>query len=103
MTLLRSFWFSALIVVIVCSCAPPPVPSDVSAAASDIRRYLNAFEGLSPDEVRARLSGVDLVEEEWSEEGLSGRQLVATFAEYEIRFLFFQEKVITTSLQILSQ
>jgi hypothetical protein len=103
MKLLRLFWFSALIAAIVCSCASPPVPSDVSAAASDIRRYLNAFEGLSPDEVRARLSGVDLVEEEWGEEGFGGRQLVATFPEYEIRFLFLQDKVITTSLQILSE
>jgi hypothetical protein len=92
-----------MVVVLVCSCASSPVPSDVSAAVSDIRRYVNAFEGLSPDGVRARLSGVDLVEEEWSEEGFGGRQLVATFPEYEIRFLFLQDEVITTSLQILSQ
>jgi hypothetical protein len=44
-----------------------------------------------------------LSEEDWSEGGFGGKQLVATFAQHEVRVLFLDGKAIATSVQILSE
>ena len=53
--------------------------------------------------VRSKLAAAKLSEEEWKEGDFGGRQLVATFPEYEIRVFFLKDQAITTSLQILSK
>jgi len=52
---------------------------------------------------RSRLAGAKLSEEEWNEGGFGGKQLVATFPDYEVRVFFSEDTVITTSFQILSK
>jgi hypothetical protein len=52
---------------------------------------------------RRRLAGEKLNEEEWKEGEFGGKQLVAEFPLYELRLLFLEDKVIVTSVQILSK
>ncbi|MDB6066949.1 MAG: hypothetical protein JWR26_3157 [Pedosphaera sp.] len=52
---------------------------------------------------RARLAGAKFDEKEWSGRGFGGRQLVATFPEYQVRVFFLEDKAITTSLQIITK
>jgi hypothetical protein len=94
----------AIFGLLVCSCTTRTrTAADLKSPVSAIRQYVDSFEGLSMEEVRARFSDVQLTEEEWREGGFVGRQLVATFPEYEVRVLFSGNEVITTSFQVLSE
>ena len=55
------------------------------------------------NEVRNKLAGSDLREETWNRDGFGGKQLVAKFPEHEVRVMFLNDKVITTSIQIISK
>lgn len=101
--------FRTLLPISVCaaclvgSCSPPPSPTDVKSSVSILSRYADSFHGLSLSEARGRLSDGKLSEEAWSERGFGGKQLVATYPRYEVRVLFLDGKVITTSVQVLSK
>ena len=100
------FWIpltlSVLAACTVSSCTHRHTPN-LSSSVSAIRQYADSFEGLSMSEARSRLTGGTLSEEEWSEGGFGGKQLVATFPQYEVRVMFLEGKAITTSVQILSE
>jgi hypothetical protein len=94
---------SVLAACFVSSCSHPHVPADVKSSVSAIRQYADSFEGLSMTEARSRLAEGKLIEEDWSEGGFGGKQLVAIFPQYEVRVMFLDGKAITTSIQILSE
>ena len=101
---LRQFTvISAVVALLACSCARPHDPSDLKASIASIRRYAESFEGLDAKAVRRRLAGAQLSEEEWNEGEFGGKQVVATFPEYEVRVFLAEGKTITTSVQILSK
>jgi hypothetical protein len=72
-------------------------------SVSTIQQYAASFKGLSIDEARARLVGAKISEVPWSKDGFGGKQLVATFPSYQVRVLFEGDRVITTSVQIISK
>jgi len=92
-----------LILLLVCSCAAPHTSPDLGVSVSRIRQYTDSFKGLSAEAARSRLSGARMTEEDWKEGEFGGKQLVATFPEYEVRVFFFGDKFVTTSFQILSK
>jgi len=92
-----------LILFLACSCATPRTSPELDASVSRIRQYTDSLKGLSAEAARSRLSGATITEEDWKESGFGGKQLVATFPKYEVRVLFFGDKVVTTSFQILSK
>src|SRR5689334_7002846 len=100
---MKSLTFAALVVLLISSCARNPSDRDLTASVAHIRKYADSFKGLSADAVRTRLPGVKIHEENWSEGGFGGKQLVATYPEYELRFMFLDDKVIVTSFQVLSK
>lgn len=101
------FWInltlSILTICFVSSCTHRQTTADLKSSVSAIRRYADSFEGLSMSEVRSRLAEAKLSEEDWSEGGFGGKQLVATFPQHEVRVMFLDGKAITTSVQILSE
>lgn len=100
------FWIpltlSVFAACIVSSCTHHPAP-DLKSSVGAIRQYADSFEGLSLSEARSRLAEGKLNEEDWSEGGFGGKQLVATFPQHEVRVMFLNGKAITTSVQILSE
>ena len=84
----KLFTASVAIALCACSCASSRTQPDLRASVSSIRRYVDSFEGLSMEAVRSKLAAAKLSEEEWKEGDFGGRQLVATFPEYEIRVFF---------------
>ena len=90
-------------VVLVTACTSVPEARDVDAAVSRIRRYADSFVGLNLQDARARLPRGRITESQWQSEGQRGRQLVANYPEYELRLLFFEDRVVTTSFQVLSK
>lgn len=82
-----------------CSKGVPDLQNPVSA----IRRYVDSFAGLSLEATRTKLAGGKLSEEEWKGEGFMGTQLVASFPDYQVRVFLVDDKVIKTSIQILSK
>jgi hypothetical protein len=94
---------SMTLIMLTCSCSTSRTSSGLKGSVSSIRQYVDSFKGLGMDEARSRLAGAKLSEEEWNERGFGGKQLVATFPEYEVRVLFLGDKVATTSFQILSE
>jgi hypothetical protein len=85
------------------SCSHPHPPADLKSSVSEIRHYADSFEGLSMGEARSRLVDGKLSEDDWSEGGFGGKQLVAIFPQHEVRVMFLDGKVITTSVHILSE
>jgi hypothetical protein len=100
----RFFTLAGAVALLVCSCnIGSRTPAELKGSVSTIQQYVDSFKGLSMETARSRLAGAQLSEEEWKEGGFGGKQLVATFPEYEIRVLFSEGKVVTTSFQILSE
>jgi hypothetical protein len=64
-----------------------------------IQRYADSFVGLTMEEAKRRLPRAKRRMTKWD----GGKQLVATFPKYEVRVLFFEDEVLTASIQILSQ
>jgi hypothetical protein len=100
---MKSFTLALLVTLLTCSCARSPSDHDLAESVAHIREYADSFKGLSAEAVRVRLSGVKIREEDWKEGGFGGKQLVATYPDYELRVLFLGDKVITTSFQVLSK
>lgn len=94
---------SALVVLLACSSASSGIQPTLDESVACIQQYTASFHGLSAEVARSKLSGAKISEESWKEGEYGGRQLVATFPKYEIRLFFLGNKVITTSLQIISQ
>jgi hypothetical protein len=103
MTRLNLLAFIAVLAMLACSCADSHTPPDLSASVASLRRYADSFAGLSTETVRSKFAGNRVIEEDWKEGGFGGRQLVATFPEYEVRVFFSENKAITTSIQVLSK
>jgi hypothetical protein len=55
------------------------------------------------EEARRRLAGGEFAEERWHEDGIEGKQLVATFPLYEVRVFFWEDEAVATSVQILGE
>ncbi len=55
------------------------------------------------DDVRARLSGATISEEDWKEEDVGGRLLTATFPDHQVTVFFFEGKAVTVSFVMLSE
>lgn len=94
---------AALSLILVSSCSRPGPTSGFTSAVSEICAYADSYHGLSVNEVRNKLAGSDLREETWNRDGFGGKQLVAKFPEHEVRVMFLNDKVITTSIQIISK
>jgi hypothetical protein len=99
----KSLAVAALVALAACSCSDSRTTHDLGASVACIREYADSFKGLSAEAARNKLSGAKITEEDWKEGEFSGRQLVATFPEYEVRVLFLGDRVITTSFQVLSK
>ena len=97
------FVVSVLVVLLACSTASPGTQPALDESVAYIQQYAASFHGISAEVARSKLSGAKIREESWKEGEYGGRQLVATFPKYEIRLFFFGNKVITTSLQIISK
>ncbi len=89
--------------LIACSCASTRTPTAFGASVYSLQQYADSFKGASIEEVRNRLAGAKVVEDEWKERGFGGKQLVASYPMYDLRVLFFEGKAITVSVEISSQ
>jgi hypothetical protein len=94
---------AAVLALLACSSTRSVAPAEVKASILTVRNYANSFNGLSAEAVRSRLAGTKIIEEDWKEGEFGGKQLVATFPDYELRVLFLEDRVITTSIQVLSE
>ena len=94
---------SMFVACFVSSCSHSQPVADLKSSVSAIRQYADSFEGLSMSEARSRLAAGKLSEEDWSEGGFGGKQLVATFPQHEVCVMFTDGKAIMTSVQILSE
>ena len=94
---------AALSLAFISACSRPRPASDIAPSISEIRRYAKSFQGLEENEVRGKLAGGELREETWGKGAIGGKELLAKFPEHEVRVLFLKDKVITTSIQILSK
>jgi len=65
------------------SCTHRLAPN-LNSSVSAIRQNADSFDGLNMSEARSRLAEGKLSEEDWSEGELGGKQLVATFPQYEV-------------------
>jgi hypothetical protein len=101
------FWtlltLSVLAACVVTSCSRPRSAADLKTSVSAIRQYADSFTGLSLNEARSRLAEGKLSEEDWNEDGIKGKQLIAMFPQHEVRVMFLDGKAIATSIQILSE
>src|SRR5260221_8742966 len=71
----------------------------INASVLAIRRFADSFHGLTVREVRKQLSRGKIKMATWEH----GKQLVATFPKHEVRLMFFGDKVLLTSVQVLSK
>jgi hypothetical protein len=94
---------AALSPILISSCSRPRPTTGFTSAVSEIRSYADSFHGLSVSEARNKLAGGDLREDTWNEGSFGGKQWIAKFPEHEVRVMFSNDKVITTSIQILSK
>jgi hypothetical protein len=94
---------AALSPILIGSCSRPRSTAAPASSISEIRSYADSFHGLSVNEARNKLAGGDLREETWNEGSFGGMQLVAEFPEHEVRVMFLNDKVITTSIQVISK
>jgi hypothetical protein len=94
---------SGLVIWLASSCSQSSGHADVWSSVSAIRQYADSFDGLSMAKARGRLAEGKVIEESWGDGELGGKQLVASFPQHEIRVMFFDGKVIKTSIQILSE
>jgi hypothetical protein len=79
-------------------------PPTLTASALVIRRFANSFKGQSISEARKRLSSGKIKITAWDgNKNFDGKQLVATFPNYEVRIFFYQNAALITSVQILSK
>ncbi|MDB6064069.1 MAG: hypothetical protein JWR26_277 [Pedosphaera sp.] len=95
--------FTVAVALLACSCNSRHTSAGLDASVSSIREYVDSFKGLSLEAARSRLAGAKLSEKEWNSGGYGGKQLVATFPQYQVRVLFLEDKAITTSLQIITK
>lgn len=103
MALRKILVLAVMMTSFACSCTTSRTSPDLIASVASLRQYADSFKGLSIEEARSRLTGAALTEDEWMERGFGGKQLVAKFPKYEVRVLFLGDRVITTSVQILSK
>jgi len=96
------FTLAAIMGLFASSCTTRTAP-DFKASVSTIQQYADSFAGVSVDEARCRLAGATISEIEWKEGGFGGKQLVAAFPTHEVRVIYFRDKAITTSVQIISK
>jgi len=94
---------SVAIVAVVCSCASQRTSADLKPSVSLIRQFADSLHGLSMAEVRARLVGAKMSETEWQATGYGGKELDATFQSYEVHVMFWNDRVITTSVEVSSK
>lgn len=85
------------------ACASSSGSRDLDAAVSRIRKYADSFVGLSLTDARARLPRTRLTESRWESGGKGGRELIANYPGYELRLLFYEDRVVTTSFQVLTK
>lgn len=76
-----------------------PSPASIVLPVLAIRRYADSFVGLTVDEAKQRFSRSKKLMTEWEH----GKQLVVTLPKHEVRLLFFGDRVLTASIQILSK
>ena len=91
----------AIVTLAICSCSRSSSP-DLKSSINAAHQYVNSFKGQTSDIVKRRFTGVKIVETAWKEQNLGGKQLVATYPDYEVRVLFLGDKAVTASLQVLS-
>ena len=103
MTLRTFLAFASMSLLCICSCKSPGTSADVKTSVSSLQKYAASFKGVSMDEARSRLAGAKIGEGEWREGNYGGKQLIATYPSYEVRVLFSGDKVVTTSVQVLSK
>ena len=104
---MRSLTLLALSLLVACfvssCCSFPDTTVCLKSSLSAIRQYADSFEGLSMSQARSRLAGGKLSEDDWGGRRMGGRELVATFPDYEVRVFFAKGKAMTTSVQVLSK
>ena len=79
--------------------SPQRKQPSLTASIASIRRYTGSFEGLPIGKVRDKLASGKITGKRWD----GGKQLVASFPNYEVRVFFFDGKAIITSVQVLSK
>lgn len=103
MTPRKSFALLVLAALFVCACATTSTPTAFGTSVTSIQQYADSFKGSSIDEVRTRLAGAKIVEDEWKQDGFGGKQLLASFPAYDLRVLFLEDKAIVASVEISSK
>jgi len=83
------------------SCSRSGSP-DVKSSVNILHQYVNSFKGQPIDTVKRRFNGAKVVETAWKDQNLSGKQLIATYPDCELRVLFVSDKAATISIQVLS-
>ena len=76
-----------------------PSPSAVVSSVLAIRRYADSLVGLTIEEAKNRFSRAKKRMTKWKH----GKLLTVTFPKYEVLLLFWGDRVLTVSVQVLSE
>lgn len=86
-----------------CACTQRESTGRLTSSVSTIHKYADSFVGLSITEARGKLANGKVSEDQWSNGGFGGKQLLAAFPGYEVRLMFLGDKVLTASVRISSK